>query len=136
MAAMACSSRRRARVSGASVAHASRVVSTENRGERENVVAVAAVTAAGVPGVVALMAIRLRLQTATPDATFGRVSAAFYTSDAVAAVAGALIAAAVAGALIAAAVVALTGLGTALSLFSAAAVLRRGGVHSASTRRF
>ena len=127
MAAMACSSRRRARVSGASVAHASRVVSTENRGERENVVAVAAVTAAGVPGVVALMAIRLRLQTATPDATFGRVSAAFYTSDAVAAVAGALIAAAV---------VASTGLGTALNLFSAAAVLRRGGVHSASTRRF
>ena len=127
MAAMACSSRRRARVSGASVAHASRVVSTENRGERENVVAVAAVTAAGVPGVVALMAIRLRLQTANPDATFGRVSAAFYTSDAVAAVAGALIAAAV---------VALTGLGTALSLFSAAAVLWRGGVHSASTRRF
>jgi hypothetical protein len=77
-------------------------------------VAVAAVTAAGVPGVVALIAIGLRLQTATPNAALGRVSAAFYTSDAVAAVAGALVAASV---------VAWTGLGTALNLFSAVVVL-------------
>jgi MFS family permease len=56
-------------------------------------VAVAAVTAAGVPGVVAQIAIGHRLQTAAPDAVLGRVAATFYTSDAVAAVTGALIAA-------------------------------------------
>jgi predicted MFS family arabinose efflux permease len=58
-------------------------------------VALAAVTAAGVPGAVAMITVGHRLQTAIPNATLGRVSAAFYTSDATAAVAGALIATAV-----------------------------------------
>jgi predicted MFS family arabinose efflux permease len=77
-------------------------------------VAVAAVTAAGVPGVVALIAIGQRLQTATPSVLLGRVAAVFYTSDAVAAVAGALLAAAT---------VMVTGLGVALNAFSVVVLL-------------
>ncbi len=77
-------------------------------------VAVAAATAAGVPGAVALIAVGHRLQTATLNATLGRVSAAFYTSDAIAAVVGAFTAATI---------VALTALGAALNLFSAVVTL-------------
>ena len=63
-------------------------------------VAVAAVTAAGLPGAAALTATGYCLQVASPDALRGRVTAAFRTSDALAAVTGALAApllAAVAG---------------------------------------
>jgi predicted MFS family arabinose efflux permease len=74
-------------------------------------IALIAITACGVPGAVAQVVTGHRLQTSTPDAVLGRVSAAFYTSDSVAAVAGALIAPAV---------VAFTGLGTALIALSAA----------------
>ncbi|GLH96613.1 MFS transporter [Phytohabitans aurantiacus] len=74
-------------------------------------IALVAVTASGVPGAVAQVVIGYRLQVSTPDAVLGRVSAAFYTSDSVAAVTGA-----VAGP----AVVALIGLGAALNAFSAA----------------
>jgi predicted MFS family arabinose efflux permease len=77
-------------------------------------IAVIAVTASGVPGAVAQVVAGQCLQTSTPDAALGRVSAAFYTSDAVAAVAGALIAPAL---------VALTGLGAALDAFSAAVLV-------------
>ena len=80
-------------------------------------VALIAVTACGVPGAVAQVVTGHRLQTSTPDAVLGRVSAAFYTSDAVAAVTGALIAPAV---------VALTGLGTALISLSAAVLATAG----------
>jgi MFS family permease len=73
-------------------------------------IALVAVTASGVPGAVAQIVTVHRLQISTPDAVLGRVSAAFYTSDAVAAVVGALIAPAV---------VALTGLGVALAILSA-----------------
>jgi predicted MFS family arabinose efflux permease len=72
--------------------------------------ALVAVTVSGVPGAVAQVATGHRLQTTTPDAVLGRVSAAFYTSDAVAAVTGALIAPAA---------VAVTGLGVALIILSA-----------------
>ncbi|MBM2614291.1 MFS transporter [Actinoplanes sp. LDG1-06] len=72
-------------------------------------VAVVAATAAGVPGVVASIAITYRVQVDTPDAALGRVAATFYISDSVAAVAGALLAAAV---------VALTTLPVALNAFS------------------
>ncbi|MEV6847596.1 MFS transporter [Actinoplanes sp. NPDC051411] len=53
-------------------------------------VAVAAVTASGLPGAAALAATGYRLQVGAPDALRGRVAAAFRTSDALAAVAGAL----------------------------------------------
>ena len=68
-------------------------------------------TACGVPGAVAQVVTGQCLQTTTPDAVLGRVSATFYTSDSVAAVAGALVAPAV---------VALTGLGPTLIALSAA----------------
>ncbi|GAA4712270.1 MFS transporter [Phytohabitans rumicis] len=74
-------------------------------------VALIAVTASGVPGAVAQVVTGYRVQTSTPDTALGRVCAAFYTSDAVAAVTGALAAPAVAS---------LTGLDTALRAFSAA----------------
>jgi MFS family permease len=77
-------------------------------------VALIAVTASGVPGAVAQVVTGHRLQTSTPDAVLGRVSAAFYTSDSIAAVTGALIGPAV---------VALTSLGTALNAFSAAVLI-------------
>jgi predicted MFS family arabinose efflux permease len=73
--------------------------------------ALIAVTACGVPGAVAQVVTGHRLQTSTPDVVLGRVSAAFYTSDSIAAVTGAIMAPAV---------VTLTGLGTALIAFSAA----------------
>jgi MFS family permease len=72
-------------------------------------VAVIAVTAAGVPGAVVQIVTGYRLQTSSPDAVLGRVSAAFYTSDCVAAVAGALAAPAI---------VALIGLAAAVDLLS------------------
>lgn len=53
-------------------------------------VAVVAVTASGLPGAVALAATGYCLQVAAPDAVRGRVVAAFRTSDALAAVAGAV----------------------------------------------
>ncbi len=53
-------------------------------------VAVLATAASGLPGAVALAATAQRLQTATPDGLRGRVVAAFRTSDAFAAIAGAL----------------------------------------------
>ena len=77
-------------------------------------VALAAVTAAGVPGAVALVTVGHRLQTATPNAMLGRVAAAFHTSDAIAAVTGALIAAS------ALAVVTLV---TAMNAFAAAVLI-------------
>jgi predicted MFS family arabinose efflux permease len=77
-------------------------------------IALTAVTAAGIPGAVAQVVTGHRLQTSTPDAVLGRVSAAFYTSDCVAAVAGALIAPAI---------VALTGLAAALDALSAAVLV-------------
>ncbi|MGN9907575.1 MFS transporter [Phytohabitans sp. LJ34] len=58
-------------------------------------VAVAAATASGLPGAAALVATGHHLQTSTPDQVRGRVSAAFHTSDALAAVGGALAAPAV-----------------------------------------
>jgi MFS family permease len=77
-------------------------------------VAVVAATAAGVPGAVVQIVIGNCWQASTPDAVLGRVSAAFYTSDGVAAVAGALIAPAI---------VALTGLAAALDILSAMVLL-------------
>ena len=74
-------------------------------------VAIAAATAAGVPGAAALVATTHQLQLSTPDSVRGRVSAAFHTSDAIAAVAGALAAPAL---------VALAGLAYGLLLLSAA----------------
>ncbi|MFI6071634.1 MFS transporter [Actinoplanes sp. NPDC051343] len=68
-------------------------------------VAVAAVTASGLPGAAALAATGHCLQVEAPDALRGRVSAAFRTSDALAAIAGAVTAPAL---------VALAGLGGAL----------------------
>ncbi|MEV4348449.1 MFS transporter [Actinoplanes sp. NPDC049596] len=53
-------------------------------------VAVAAVTVAGVPGAVANVATGHHVQSFAPPAALGRVAAVFMTSDAVAAVAGAL----------------------------------------------
>jgi predicted MFS family arabinose efflux permease len=52
--------------------------------------AVAAATAAGLPGAAASVATTHHLQLSTPDGVRGRVSAAFHSSDAIAAVAGAL----------------------------------------------
>lgn len=72
--------------------------------------AVLAATAAGLPGAAALVATTHHLQVSTPDGMRGRVSAAFHTSDAIAAVAGALAAPAI---------VALAGLGGALVILSA-----------------
>jgi MFS family permease len=72
-------------------------------------IAVIALTAAGVPGAVAQIAVGQSRQTSTPDAVLGRVSAVFFTSDCVAAVAGALVAPAI---------VALTGLAAALDSLS------------------
>jgi predicted MFS family arabinose efflux permease len=77
-------------------------------------VAVAALTVAGVPGVVAQIAVGYRLQASVPDAVLGRVSAAFLTGDAVAAVAGALTAAVV---------IDLTTLGAAMNVFAAGVLL-------------
>jgi predicted MFS family arabinose efflux permease len=53
-------------------------------------VAAAAVTASGLPGAVCVVAVGHHLQTSSPDGMRGRVSAAFQTSDAIAAVCGAL----------------------------------------------
>jgi len=72
-------------------------------------IAVLAVTAAGVPGAVVQITVGQSRQTSTPDAVLGRVSAAFFTSDCVAAVAGALVAPVI---------VALTGLAAALDSLS------------------
>jgi predicted MFS family arabinose efflux permease len=58
-------------------------------------IAVTAATGSGLPGAAALVATGHHLQTFTPDQIRGRVSAAFHTSDAIAAVAGALAAPAV-----------------------------------------
>jgi hypothetical protein len=77
-------------------------------------VAVAAVTVSGFPGAAAQAATGYRLQIETPDALRGRVSAAFRTSDALAASAGALAAPAL---------VAVAGLGGALLLFAAAVLV-------------
>jgi hypothetical protein len=73
-------------------------------------VAVVAVTASGLPGAAALVATGHCVQIGTPDAMRGRVVAAFRTSDALAAIVGAL-AAPVA--------VAFFGLGRALVVFAA-----------------
>ncbi|GHJ46799.1 hypothetical protein Cs7R123_41410 [Catellatospora sp. TT07R-123] len=77
------------------------------------VVAVLAAAAAGVPGAVAGVTVHTALPRLTPDRLLGRVSAAFYASDAVALVTGALLATAVAGA----------GLALVLNLLSAAVAL-------------
>ena len=77
-------------------------------------IALITVTASGIPGAVSQVVTGHRLQTATPDAILGRVSAAFHTSDATAAVAGALIAPAV---------VALAGLAAALNALSGAVLV-------------
>ncbi len=75
--------------------------------------AVAATAAVGVPGAVALVATQYRLQATTPPEVRARVGAAFYASDAVAAIAGALLAPVV---------TATTGLSPALDVFSAAVI--------------
>ncbi|MEU7875915.1 MFS transporter [Dactylosporangium sp. NPDC049140] len=80
-------------------------------------VALAAVTAAGVPGAVAKVVTGYRVQTGSEDAVRGRAAAAFYTSDCVAAVAGALLGPAIA---------ALTGLVVALPLLSAVVLATAG----------
>jgi MFS family permease len=54
-------------------------------------VAVVAAALTGVPGSIMLVATQHRLQLSTPDAVLGRVGAVFYASDALAAVAGAVI---------------------------------------------
>ena len=72
-------------------------------------VAVMALTTAGVPGAVIVVVVGQQVQAATPDHVLGRVGSAFFTSDAVAAVAGALIAPAV---------VALTNLAATLDVVS------------------
>jgi hypothetical protein len=77
---------------------------------RSLVVAVLATAASGLPGAVALAATGHRLQVATPDPLRGRVTAAFRTSDALAAVVGALAAPAL---------VTLAGLEPALVTFAA-----------------
>lgn len=77
-------------------------------------IAVIAVTAAGVPGAVAQIAVVHTVQTTTPDAVLGRTASAFHTSDSIAAVAGALLGPAVA---------ALTGLGAALDVLSVLVLL-------------
>jgi MFS family permease len=74
-------------------------------------IAVAAVTASGLPGAAALAATGYCLQVAAPDALRGRVAAAFRTSDALAAVAGALAAPLL---------VAVAGLGAALVVLAGA----------------
>jgi len=77
-------------------------------------IALLAVTASGVPGAVAQVVTGHRVQTSTPNPVLGRVSAAFYTSDSVAAVAGALIGPAV---------MALIGLDAALDAFCLAVLV-------------
>ena len=74
-------------------------------------VAVLATAASGLPGAVAMAATGHRLQVATPAALRGRVTAAFRTSDAFAAIAGALAAPGL---------VTLAGLGSALLVFATA----------------
>jgi predicted MFS family arabinose efflux permease len=74
-------------------------------------VAVVATAASGLPGAVALAATGHRLQVTAPAALRGRAVAAFRTSDAFAAIAGALAAPAL---------VAVTGLGPAVLAFAAA----------------
>jgi predicted MFS family arabinose efflux permease len=74
-------------------------------------IALVAIAASGVPGAIGQVVAGHRLQTSTPDGLLGRVSAAFYSSDALAAVTGALIAPAV---------VAVTGLAAALIALSVA----------------
>jgi predicted MFS family arabinose efflux permease len=54
--------------------------------------AVVAAALAGIPGAIVLVVSQHRVQAGTPDAILGRVGAAFYASDATAAVAGALLA--------------------------------------------
>jgi MFS family permease len=56
------------------------------------VAATAATALAGIPGAVVMAATQHRLQAATPEAILGRVGAAFYASDATAAVTGGLLA--------------------------------------------
>jgi len=63
------------------------------------VAAAVAAVCVGVPGAVALVATRYALQAGTPDPVLGRVSAAFYASDALAAVTGGLLAPALTAAL-------------------------------------
>ncbi|MEV6970971.1 MFS transporter [Hamadaea sp. NPDC051192] len=77
-------------------------------------IALVAITAAGVPGAIAVTATHYRLQAATPDAVRGRVLAAFYATDSLAALTGALL-----GPL----VVTWTGLSGALTIFSATVLL-------------
>ena len=98
-------------------------------------IALVAVTAAGVPGAVVQIAVGQFRPTSTPDAVLGRVSAVFYTSDCVAAVAGALVAPAV---------VALTGLAAALDSLSilvlvtaatAGVLLPRAGIRQSAAER-
>lgn len=74
-------------------------------------IALVAITACGVPGAVVQVVTGHRLQTSTPNAVLGRVAAAFYAGDSVAAVSGALLAPAA---------VSLAGLDTALLALSAA----------------
>ena len=80
-------------------------------------VAVAAATASGLPGAAALVATTHHLQVSTPDQVRGRVSAAFHTSDAIAAVGGALLAPVL---------IALAGLGPGLVILSAAVLIAAG----------
>lgn len=76
-------------------------------------VAAAAAAAAGIPGAIVLVANQHQIQTSTPAPLLGRVGAAFYASDAAAALVGALLAPAATAAL---------GLGGALNAFSVAAL--------------
>jgi MFS family permease len=78
------------------------------------VMALAAVTASGIPSAVALVATQHRLQADTPDALRGRVLATFFATDAAASVTGALL-----GPLLAA----FAGLGFALTALSASVIL-------------
>lgn len=77
-------------------------------------VAVLAATASGLPGAAALVATTHHLQVSTPDGVRGRVFAAFHTSDAIAAVGGALFAPAL---------TALAGLSQGLVILSATVLL-------------
>ncbi|NUR70730.1 MAG: MFS transporter [Hamadaea sp.] len=60
-------------------------------------IALAGITAAGVPGAIAVAATQYRLQSATPDGVRGRVLAAFYATDSLATLAGALLGPALSG---------------------------------------
>ena len=77
-------------------------------------VAILAATAAGLPGAAAGVATTHHLQVSTPDDVRGRVFAAFHTSDAIAAVGGALLATAL---------IALAGLGAAVVILSATVLI-------------